>query len=242
MNKSGPLIKSCLSFLRQIPWPISIFGVILLLSFITNVILALLIKFNPSIDLSIFDPDIFGSFTDWLTAFIAGVTGYYIWRTLKSQQEVQKLQTKQTKVLSLNYFKEIQHSKPEYEAFYRGYKIVDDIYFIQIIFKINPKEFILDNVQIEITSNLEEYENGIYTTKNKELKKINNNWYGNILLKIKKDTLENYESICELEIRLINYDLFIYKSSLQIVMKQGQPSKRTQKLEVDEFLPEISSI
>jgi hypothetical protein len=98
MNEAWSKIKSSLSFLGQIPWFITSIGVILLLSFITNVVHAFRIKFNPSIDLSIFDPDIFGSFTDWLTAFIAGVTGYYIWKTFQSQKEVQKMQAIITKV------------------------------------------------------------------------------------------------------------------------------------------------
>jgi len=55
-----------------------------------------------------FHADTWGTVSDWAAVIVYGVTGYLIFRTLKSQLKVQELQQKYTQIETYNHIQNIQ--------------------------------------------------------------------------------------------------------------------------------------
>jgi hypothetical protein len=57
---------------------------------------------------SYFDPDIWGTVSDWFVAIVTSITAYYLYQTLKSQKEVQETQTKLFEIEKTRFLESIK--------------------------------------------------------------------------------------------------------------------------------------
>ena len=74
-------------------------------------------------DFGPFNFDVWGTVSEWVYVFVTAITGYLIWRTLRSQQKVQKLQQTLAEIES-HRFRE--SNKPKF-----GLKIKSNTQFLQ---------------------------------------------------------------------------------------------------------------
>lgn len=64
--------------------------------------------FKENINMLQFDPEIWGTVSDWLMVAVTMLTAYYLYKTLKSQKEVQITQNKLFEIESVRFRESIK--------------------------------------------------------------------------------------------------------------------------------------
>lgn len=167
-----------------------------------------------------------GSISDWCMVIVTGITAFYLYKTLKSQQEVQKTQNKLLEIESVRFRESI---KPvlKYSLSKLGFKLSEKDKEILSIDVINEANYHALEISVESASDVKRIAIAVdFSSKRRHL--------------VRGDQPITLHFLAD--IGKINFIIFslIYKDVAGIVYKQGVFCIHdNQGTEINPFLPEI---